>query len=63
MYVTYMYEHICQLTNSDLPYLLKFIMDPVRKIHTALKNHYALGCHKYDICMLFKSKFLQKEAI
>ena len=37
-------------------------MDTVREIPTALKTHYALGCHKYDICILFKAKFLTKEA-
>ena len=36
-------------------------MDTVRQIPTALKTHYAL-CHKYDICILFKAKFLRKEA-
>ena len=37
-------------------------MDTVREIPTALKNHYALRCHKYDICILLKAKFLTKEA-
>ena len=33
-----------------------------REIPTALKTHYALWCHKYDICILFTAKFLTKEA-
>ena len=36
-------------------------MDNVREIHTTLKNHYALWCDKYDICILFTVKFLKKE--
>ena len=37
-------------------------MDTVSKIPTALKTHYALWGHKYDICILFKAKFLTEEA-
>ena len=36
-------------------------MDAVREIYSAL-NHYALWRHKYDICILFKSKFLKKDS-
>ena len=36
-------------------------MDTVREIPTALQTHYTLQCHKYDICILFKAKFLMKE--
>ena len=57
---------ICQATIFDLLYVSatfgNLTMDTVREIHTALKNNYALWCHKYDIFILFKAKFLKKEA-
>ena len=43
-------------------YKFRFIIENVREIRTTLKNHYALWCHKCDICILFKAKFLKKEA-
>ena len=42
--------------------LLEIYHDTVREIPTALKTHYAVWCHKYDNCILFKAKFLTKEA-
>ena len=38
------------------------IIDTVRENYTALEAQYALSCHGYDICIVFKAKFLKKEA-
>ena len=37
------------------------IIDTARENHPALKTHYALWYHKYDICILLNAKFFKKK--
>ena len=58
---------ICQFTNSNLLYVgvifrnLSWIL--LEKTIQQLKTHYALSCHKHDICILFKSEISQERSI